>query len=130
MPDLPCLFTHVYACGFSWTFFWPVAVYARSRVQKREPQRARPGASRFVCVCLDMCAWLDAGWGNSCFTGVDAHAVCTCVLACWRALRALRAQAAVARTAVYGGFSGGRGDGSAGSMVGMLLRAVQVAVQR
>ena len=54
---------------------------------------------------LGMCAWLDAGWGNSCFAGVDAHAVCTCVLAC------LRAQAAVARTAVYGGFSVGRGDG-------------------
>ena len=58
------------------------------------------------------------------------------VLACWRAgvlcvlAFLLRAQAAVARTAVYGGFSGGRGDGSAGSMVGMLLRAVQVAVQR
>ena len=102
-------------------------------VQKREPQRARPGASRFVCVCLDMCAWLCAGRGNSRFAGVDAHAVCTCVLACLRAgvlAFLLRAQAAVARTAVYGGFSGGRGDGSAGSMVGMLLRAVQVAVQR
>ena len=79
------------------------------------------------------CAWLCAGRGNSRFAGVDAHAVCTCVLACLRAgvlAFLLRAQAAVARTAVYGGFSGGRGDGSAGSMVGMLLRAVQVAVQR
>ena len=33
-----------------------------------------------LCMFLGMCAWLDAGWGNSCFTGVDA-ACCACVLA-------------------------------------------------
>ena len=36
-----------------------------------------------MCLFGHVCG-LGAGWGDLCFTGVDAHAVCTCVLACWR----------------------------------------------
>ena len=110
-------------------------MYARSRVtargdevQKREPQRARPGASRFVCVFEHVCVAV-CGVGGFVFywrghrllyvlAYLRACVLCVlCVLVSFACLRACVpgklwcAWAAVARTAVHCGFSVGRGDG-------------------
>ena len=106
MPDLPCVYTHAGFLGR----FGPMAVYAamyQSRIVFRRARWMINGNSTGnpahtikcgLCMFLGTCAWLCAGWGDLRGNGVDAHAVCTCVLACWRFFACL---AALVRTEVH-----------------------------